>query len=161
MRRSLGVSVACLIIFITSSIALTAEASADAPIKAGEHYLGMVNATHQSPVVKTICPGPVGPNSTGRVAGKQTMSVVRIRRGHGYTGLFNSVYAWFKPAPGGARPIQMHFTHYSSPQLIPNSVRVPCGGTGTAVFSSCPYLAPCAVGWITDNVKVKFEDVAA
>ena len=28
-------------------------------------------------------------------------------------------------------------------------------------FSSCPYLAPCAFGWIPDYVNVQFVNIAA
>jgi len=161
MRRVRAVSVVCLILVGSASLPLAAQASPGAPIRAGEHFLGLVNGTNKSPVVKTFCPGPVGPTSTGRVAGKQTMSVVHVPKGHGYTGRFSSIYAWFKPASGAAAPTQLHFTRFSSPQPIPNSVRVPCCGAGAVVFSACPYLAPCAAGWVTDTVKVQFVDIAA
>jgi len=160
MKRALEISVVSLVFFITLSLPIAAQAGAGAPIRAGEHFLGLVNGTDKLPVVETICPGPVGPGSSGRVAGKQSMTVVRARKGRGYTGHFSFVYAWFEPATGGARPAQLRFTHFSSPQPIPNSIKVPCGGTGAVVFSSCPYLAPCAAGWVTDVVKVKFEGIA-
>jgi hypothetical protein len=161
MRRVVQISAVALALAITGMVPLAAEASAGAPIKAGEHFVGLVNGTHKAPVVKTVCPGPVGPMSMGPVASKQTMSVLHDHKGHGYTGLFNSIYAWFQPSSGGAAPTQLHFKHYSMPKSIPTSIRVPCGGTGIVVFSSCPYLAPCAAGWVTDQVKVKFEDIAA
>lgn len=161
MSRVVGVSVACLALAVAGSMPLSSEAGAGTPIKAGEHFLGLVNGRSKGPVVKTVCPGPVGPTSTGPVAGKQTMSVVRAHKGHGYTGLFDSVYAWFQPAGGGGTPTQLHFRHYSAPASIPTSIHVPCGGSGTVVFSSCPYLAPCAAGWVATTVKVRFEDIAA
>ncbi len=161
MRRVVQISVMCLALAITGAVPLASEASAGAPIKAGQHFLGLVNGTHKAAVVKTVCPGPAGGKRTGPVAGKQTMSVVHNRKGHGYTGLFSSVYAWFQPVTGGAAPTQLHFERYSTPKSIPTSIQVPCGGTGTVVFSSCPYLAPCAAGWVTDVVKVKFENIAA
>ncbi len=160
MKRIVQISLVCLASAVMAAMPLASEAGAGAPIKAGQHFVGLVNATHKEPVVKTVCPGPVGSSRMGPVAGKQTMSVVRVRKGHGYTGLFSSVYAWFQPTTGGAKPTQLHFKHYSTPRTIPTSIRVPCGGTGTVVFSSCPYLAPCAAGWVTDDVKVKFEDIA-
>ena len=134
-------------------------AGAGQQIKAGQHFIGLVNGHHKDAVVYTVCPGPVGGGRTGPVAGKQTMSVVHVKKGHGYTGLFNSVYAWFKPTTSQA-PVQLRFKSYSTPKRIPQSVTVPCGGTGSVVFSSCPYLAPCAAGWVTDTVKVTFEDIA-
>lgn len=160
MRRIVQISVVCMALGFTGSVSLATGASAAVPIKAGQHFFGLVNGTHKAAVVTTVCPGPVGPQSMGPVAGNQTMSVVHNHKGHGYTGGFDSVYAWFQPATGGPKPTQLHFKHYSTPQQIPTTIRVPCGGTGTVVFSSCPYLAPCAAGWITDKVSVKFEDIA-
>jgi hypothetical protein len=161
MRRFVQLSVVCVALALTGTVPLASEASAGTPIRAGQHFVGLVNGTRKAPEVKTVCPGPVGPKSMGPVAGKQTMSVVHERKGHGYTGLFSSIYAWFQPAAGGSKPTQLHFARYSTPKSISTSIQVPCGGTGTVVFSSCPYLAPCAAGWVTDPVKVKFEDIAA
>jgi len=160
MVRVVRISLACL----AGTLLLVAPASmaaAGAPIKAGQHFIGVVNGRHKGAVVATVCPGPAGPSRTGPVAGGQTMSVLHVARGHGYTGLFDSVFAWFQPATGGAAPTQLHFKTYRTPKKIPVSITVPCGGSGTVVFSSCPYLAPCAAGWVTDDVKVTFEDVAA
>jgi hypothetical protein len=161
MKRGIEVSVVSLLLVVGVTVPFVSKADSATPIKAGEHFLGLVNGTRKAPIVKTVCPGPVGATSTGRVAGRQTMSVVHVRKGGGYTGLFSSVYSWFQPVTGSARPIQMRFTSYATPRTIPNSIRVPCGGSGTVVFSSCPYLAPCAAGWVTNDVKVTFEDIAA
>jgi hypothetical protein len=46
-------------------------------------------------------------------------------------------------------------------QSIPTSIQVPCGGSGQVEFSSCPYLAPCAYGWVAEYVTVSFVDIAA
>ena len=57
-------------------------------------------------------------------------------------------------------PEQLKFISYHAPQAIPTSVEVPCAGPGQVVFSSCPYLAPCAYGWVPDYVTVKFVNIA-
>lgn len=158
MRCIVRASVVC--VAAASVLSLAPMAGAVAPIKAGEHFIGLVNATHKAPVVEAVCPGPGGSKRFGTIASGQTMSVVHVAKGNGYTGLFDSVYAWFRPAAGGAAPTQLHFSHYSTPASIPTAIRVPCGGAGTVVFSSCPYLAPCAAGWVVDNVRVTFENIA-
>jgi hypothetical protein len=89
------------------------------------------------------------------------MEVAKAASGHGYTGPFRQVYAWLEPVKAGTRPVMLTFTRYGKPQDIPGSVRVPCGGKGKAVFSPCPYLAPCAAGFIPDTLKVTFENIAA
>lgn len=160
MVRAVRVSVASLAVALMLA-APVSVAAAGAPIKAGQHFIGLVNGRHKGAVVTTVCPGPSGPSRTGTVAGGQTMSIAHVARGHGYTGLFDSVFAWFQPATGGSAPTQLHFKTYRTSKKIPASIMVPCGGTGTVVFSSCPYLAPCAAGWVTDDVRVTFEDVAA
>jgi hypothetical protein len=131
------------------------------PIGPNQHFAGRVNGTSTSAVVDTVCAGPISAGRTGPVAGGQTLSVVRVRRGHGYTGLFAQVYAWFVPqnAPTTA-PTQVKFTSYNTPQAIPTSVTVPCDGTGQVEFSSCPYLAPCAYGWVPYYVTVRFVNIA-
>jgi len=89
------------------------------------------------------------------------MAVAEVAHGHGDTGLFSRIYAWFEPVRTGTRPVMLSFTEYGRPRDIPRSVRVPCNGKGEAVFSSCPYLAPCAAGFVQDRLKVKFENIAA
>jgi len=160
MTRVVRRAAVCLAATVLLVLPAVSVAGAGAPIKAGQHFVGLVNGAHRSPIVTTVCPGPVGPTRMGPVAGKQTMALVHVKRGHGYTGLFSSVYAWFQPTTAGTTPTQLHFKRYAAPKAIPTSILVPCGGTGTVVFSSCPYLAPCAAGWVTDRVKVTFENVA-
>jgi hypothetical protein len=86
---------------------------------------------------------------------------VRARKGHGYTGPFAQIYAWFVPqSTATTAPAQVKFISYNAPQAIPTSVQVPCDGTGQVEFSSCPYLAPCAYGWVPDYVAVQFVNIA-
>jgi hypothetical protein len=139
----------------------SAPASARQPIGPGQHFVGLVNGSNDDPIVYTVCPGPASPDREGPVAGGQTMAVARVRTGTGYTGPFSQIYAWFAPTESGSTPRQLKFTTYRRPRDIPTSVRVPCDGNGTVVFSSCPYLAPCAYGWIPDEVAVRFVNIAA
>jgi hypothetical protein len=139
-------------------------AGAQQPIGPNQHFSGRVNGTAAgtSAVVYTVCAGPVWAGRTGPVAGGQTLSVVRAKRGHGYTGPFAQIYAWFVPQQPATTtaPAQLKFISYNAPQGIPASVQVPCDGTGQVEFSSCPYLAPCAYGWVPDYVSVRFVNIA-
>jgi hypothetical protein len=94
------------------------------------------------------------------VAAGQTVKVVRTASGSGYTGLFSQVYFWVDPPPGGPRPASLTFTTYGTVQTIPTSTQMPCGGSGQVTFSSCPYLAPCAAGWVPETITVTFENLA-
>ena len=62
------------------------------PIGPKQHFAGLVNGKRTSAVVYTVYTGPASPGRTGPVAGGQTLSVVRTRRGHGYTGPFTQIY---------------------------------------------------------------------
>jgi len=140
--------------------ALQNSVSAAPPIKPGQHFDGLVNGKRSIAVVYTVCPGPAQPNGTGGVAGGQTMSVRRAKAGDGFTGLFSQIYAWLADDSSGPRPQQLTFTTYRTTQPIPPAARVPCVGRGHAVFSSCPYLAPCAAGWVPDYVEVMYVNIA-
>jgi hypothetical protein len=139
---------------------LAPPAGAAAPIRSNQHFIGLVNGKQAGAVVKTVCPGPATSGRTGRVMAGQTLSVARRAGGSGYTGPFGQVNAWFVPSQQGPAPVQVRFTSYGEPLTIPTSVRVPCDGTGTVEFSSCPYLAPCAFGWVPTYVKVRFVNIA-
>ena len=139
---------------------LAGPASAQAPIQPDQHFVGLVNGKQANAVVRTVCPGPAASGREGRVVGGQTFSVARLAKGSGYTGPFGQVNVWFVPKQQGPAPVQVRLTKYGQPRSIPNTVRVPCNGTGTVEFSSCPYLAPCAFGWVPTYVKVRFVNVA-
>jgi hypothetical protein len=154
--------VALGLIAATSFGAGVGAAAARQRIGSDQHFIGLVNGSDSKPMVRVVCPGPIYAGRTGPVAGGQTMSVARVATGGGYTGPFSVVYAWFVPPSGNTeRPTQLTLTRYRTPQDIPTSIRVPCGGTGKVEFSSCPYLAPCAYGWVPDYIKVRFVNIAA
>jgi hypothetical protein len=135
-------------------------ASAKPSIQPDQHFVGRVNGRHRDPIVYTVCPGPSSPGRTGHPAAGQKMVVRKKAAGHGETGLFGQVYAWFVPTAGGAAPTQLLFETYGSRQAIPTSLAVPCDGAGQVEFSSCPYLAPCAAGWVPDYVNVRFVNIS-
>jgi hypothetical protein len=136
--------------------------AASAPIGPHQHFEGVVNGARDDATVDTVCPGPAGGDRTGPVAGNQKWWVARVAGGDGDTGPFSQVYAWFVPAQASAaQPVQVRFDSYGVRKAIPTKIQVPCTGTGTVEFSSCPYLAPCAAGWVPDYVTVHFVDIAA
>jgi len=161
MRRPGPVRAAALAAIAIAVVGGTsAAASAQESIGANQHFIGLVNGSHALPTVDTVCPGPIRQGRRGAVAGGQTLSVAEVVHGRGFTGPLSQVYAWFPPRPGKT-PTQFVFDTYGTPQTIPTSVRVPCGGKGRVVFSPCPYLAPCVAGWTPDVVRVQFANIAA
>lgn len=157
LRRSYGWAIGLAMITVGL---IAVPASAQAPIQPDQHFVGVVNGKRADVVVHTVCPGPASPGRTGPVAGGQTFAVARLAKGSGYTGPFGQVNVWFVPKQQQPAPVQVRLTKYGQPRPIPNTVRVPCDGTGTVEFSSCPYLAPCAFGWVPTYVKVRFVDIA-
>ena len=160
VRSCLAVLGVVAVMFFSAGVG---SASAQQAIGPNQRFIGLVNGSNADPAVYVVCPGPVYAGRTGPVAGGQTMSVAQVATGGGYTSVFSSVNSWFVPVPASypANPAELKFTEYGVPQSIPTSIRVPCGGTGQVEFSSCPYLAPCAYGWVPDYVTVRFIDIAA
>ncbi len=159
MRRARHLLAVALVLAAVLAGGATA-AGATEPIRPNQHFVGLVNGRNVKPVVYTVCAGPIWPGRTGPVAGGQHLAVGHVASGAGYTGLFSQVYAWFAQDSSASRPRQVRFTSYGTQRAIPPGVRVPCDGTGTVEFSSCPYLAPCAFGWIPDHVQVTFVNLA-
>jgi hypothetical protein len=140
----------------------TGTAVAQKAIGPNQHFVGLVNGSKANAEVRVVCGGPIYSGRTGPVAGGQSMAVARVANGGGYTGPYHAVYAWFVPASASSTPpTQLKFTAYGVSQSIPTSIQVPCGGSGQVEFSSCPYLAPCAYGWVAEYVTVSFVDIAA
>jgi hypothetical protein len=160
MRRLLRVLVVGLLSVSSVVAVVAAPAAASAPIKPNQHFFGLVNGSRNTPVVYTVCAGPVWNGRTGPVAGGQTMSVARSAKGEGYTGPFQQVYAWFVQDSSGTPPQTLTFTRYGEPQPIPPKVQVPCDGPGQAEFSPCPYLALCTAGFVPHFVDVLFVNIA-
>jgi hypothetical protein len=135
-------------------------AATGAPIGPSQHFAGRVNGQTSIATVHTVCPGPGTAGQFGSIASGQTVSVHRVASGHGYTGLFSQVYAWFVQNESLNGHHAAVITTYRTKVAIPTSVRVPCDGTGRVEFSSCPYLAPCAAGWEPTFVRVRYENIA-
>ncbi len=155
-----------LVVAVIASLTLTTGevgASASASIKPHQHFIGVVGSPQPAaasvPVVTVGCPSPVSTTSTGPITAYQSLAVERAAKGPGYTGLFSQIYAWFAQDSSAHGPQQVKFVKYNTKVEAPTTVRLPCGGTGQVVFSSCPHLAPCAAGWVATAVTVRFKPV--
>jgi hypothetical protein len=135
---------------------LAAPAFAGAPIGPNQSFLGEVNGKNNGAVVYVVCPGPIFPGRTGPPAGNQAVEVTPSRSpsGPGFTGsLGNHVVVRFADDP----TTKMTLGSYDTPAPIPTSLRLPCGGTGKAVFKPKPTsgTARSAVVVVTyDNIAV-------
>lgn len=120
-----------------------------------QHFVGLVNGDHTGAIIYTVCPGPEG--QMGHPAGNQTVEAVRVSSGRGDTGSTGNVIYGYVP---GAPPAITQLTRYGTPGAISTSAMIPCGGNGVVYFSSCPLPQPCGAGAKTDDVAVKFENIA-
>jgi hypothetical protein len=142
------------------TVAATSTAQGATPIRAHQHFRGVVNGKTADAFIRIACPGPA--EQTGAILSGQTLAVTHVRAGGGFTGPFSQVYAWIVPAAGStARPVQVEFKNYNITMPMPAGITVPCDGSAQVEFSSCPYLAPCAFGWTPEYVTVRFVNVAA
>jgi hypothetical protein len=136
-------------------------AASGASIGPHQHFVGRVNGQPSTATVHTVCAGPSTQGQLGSIASGQTVSVIRLSSGRGYTGPFSQVYAWFVQNASLNGHLAVKMTAYRTRVALPTSVRVPCDGTGRVEFSSCPYLAPCAAGWVPAYVRVQYVNIAA
>jgi hypothetical protein len=129
-------------------------AVASAPIGPNQHFIGLVSGNHVNAVIYTICPGP-GTGDGPPVSG-QTVAVRRVASGGGDTGTgAHVIYARVTPTT----VVELKADGRTAP--LPTSARVPCQGTGTLSFSTCPLPQPCGAGSEVDNVSVRFLNVGA
>jgi hypothetical protein len=133
-------------------------AAASTPVGPNQHFIGLVNAKHVGAVVYVACPGPVDGDGdgTGPIAGNQTVAVRHVSSGGGDTGQgAHLIYVRITPTT------IVSLTAYGDPKAIPTSAMVPCRGSGSVVFSSCPLPQPCGAGAQPDSVPVTYLNVAA
>ena len=140
-----GVATACPMLLVTASPASAARA------KIGPHevYTALINKRtgRFAPVaIQMACFGPVRPGQTGHPLPGQTISVLPAATASGNIGRTgadaNSVGAFFgAPPPAGARPradTSNVIFRYFGTRALPQSLLLPCGGSGTVIFVSIP-----------------------
>lgn len=109
------------------------------PIGPNMYFYGLVNGKAANAVVQVVCPGPVGPNSTGHPVDGQSVEVRSVvppvSSQYGYTGSSaRQIDAGLTlPSSSVANP-PIVFTSFFAPGKIPAGWVVPCGGSTTMVF---------------------------
>jgi hypothetical protein len=151
----------CLRIAVLATVAALGTAipaqAATPPIGPNQHFVGLVNGKHVGAVIYVVCPGPAGGDRTGPPAGNQTVKVLRVASGGGYTGpSAHQIWAEFNKDAIHV----VGFTTYNTAKAIPTSLRLPCSGTGTVTFTTCFGTLPCAATAKDDVVPVTFENIA-
>jgi hypothetical protein len=119
-------------------------ASAAAPIRPHQHFVGLINGSTGTPQPATIrmaCFGPIQPGQTGHPFGGQTVAVQRVAAtaNSGFTGdRTTSIGAFFgPPPPSGTSASYVDFTTYGQ-KALPTSLTLPCSGSGKVSFVPLP-----------------------
>jgi hypothetical protein len=121
-----------------------------------QHFIGLVNGKSSDAVIYVVCPGPAGGNRTGPPAGNQTVDVHQVESGGGDTGSLGN-HLWSQL---DRFHIIASFDYYDSPAGLPNTLQLPCDGTGVVTFTSCFDTLPCGVDTVDYLVKVTFVNIA-
>ena len=154
-RRGVGVLVG--VALIASMVAAAGmPARAASRVRPRQHFIGVVNGNHDDAVVYVACGGPRGGDRTTTPLDGQTVSVQRVRKGGGDTGVGGRViWAQF----GSGQPFAA-FNRYRVAQPIPTTLQVPCEGRAAINFTSCFDPVPCAPDARPDVVQVTFVNLA-
>jgi hypothetical protein len=122
--------------------AATASAQNALPIGPNQYFNAQVNGTAVNAKITVVCPGPVGPTSTGHPISGQYVEVFLIlppvTSSLGFTGTAaNQIDAFFGPLSSTANPpvvLKQYFVKYA----IPTTLNLPCGGHGVVDFVPIP-----------------------
>jgi hypothetical protein len=142
--RPLGTALALAVLGGTAGLA-SAGAAAASPLPIAPHqtFVGQVNGVTIDAVIKVGCFGPGTPTSTGHPLEGQDVSVQLVSGGApgtatvGYTGeSADRVRVAFNTSVSAA-PIT-EIKAYGLAVAIPQSLDLPCSGTGTLVFAPAP-----------------------
>jgi hypothetical protein len=121
-----------------------------------QHFVGLVNGKSRDAVIYVVCAGPAGGNRTGPPTGDQTVDVHQVASGGGNTGAFgNRLWSQLDPVN-----VIASFGSYDAPVALPNTLQLPCEGTGVVTFTSCFDTLPCAADAVDFLVTVTFVNLA-
>ncbi len=125
------------------------------PIGPGQYFSGLVNGATDESTISVVCLGPVLPGATGHPLSGQSVSVNHVDPGKGgdigYTGTASSVRVGFPVAATTGLPVVIRT--YATPSDIPQTLNLPCSGSGDVVF------APSDGSGTPATVKVTFVAV--
>lgn len=137
-----------------------AAALSPLPVGPGQTFVGQVNGVTIGAVIKVACFGPVTPTSTGHPLSGQQVSAQLIASTTpasaivGYTGTSAD-----RDVVGFGNAVSVSpatvIKAYGLPVVIPQSLNLPCFGTGTVSFVPAPTSATAQ----TATVEVTFVSV--
>jgi hypothetical protein len=112
-----------------------AAAEAKAPIQPNQYFNGLVNGKSKDATILMACPGPVG--GLGHpVAGQYVTVEGPLSSGEGFTGKAKSIDATLEFLTPSSTPVHLAtFRYYYEPGAISTELKLPCEGSGVAVFN--------------------------
>ena len=139
---------------LAAALVPAASASAQDPVPVGpnQYFSATVNGASSNAVVKVVCPGPIGPNSTGHPISGQTVEVYELlpptASNVGFTGsAAHQIDAGFVSPSAANAPIVMsaYFVQYQ----IPTTYNLPCSGQGVVAFVPQPTSGTARNAYVT------------
>jgi hypothetical protein len=110
-------------------------ATAKAPIAPNQYFNGLVNGQSKAATILMACPGPVG-GMGHPVAGQYVSVEGPLSSGAGFTGKAKSIAATLEFNSPISTPVHLAtFRYYYEPGAISTELRLPCEGSGVAVFT--------------------------
>jgi hypothetical protein len=115
--------------------AAAAQAPSKAPIQPNQYFNGLVNGKSKDATILMACPGPVG-GMGHPVAGQYVTVEGPLSSGEGFTGKAKSIDATLEFLTPSSTPVHLAtFRYYHEPGAISTELKLPCEGSGVAVFS--------------------------
>ena len=129
------------IVLAAASIAASAgllgagAAAAKAPIAPNQYFNGLVNGQSKEATIMMACPGPAG-GMGHPVAGQYVTVEGPLSSGAGFTGKAKSIDATLEFNSPSSTPVHLAtFRYYFEPGAISTELKLPCEGSGVAVFT--------------------------
>ena len=137
---------------LSVAVATTPVASADVTVPVGPEQVfhGLINGLHPNALIRVVCDGP----GFGHPRAGQTISVAQGTPPSGASGYTGSTGTSIEVTffPSGPRPQTFVFTTYDTPQELPATMAVPCGGSTILRFEAQPHSDDA----VDDGVMVNF-----
>jgi hypothetical protein len=122
-----------------------------------QRFVGLVNADHSGAVIYVACAGPIYEGRTGPAVSGQSVAALLLPGGAlpsgGSTGAASRLVIAF---PDSSVAATMNLRRYGVAKLLPSTLQLPCGGTGTVTFTP----APASATSVPDTVAVTYENIA-
>jgi hypothetical protein len=135
MRRIVVAAAAIAASTVLLGAGAAAAAPSKAPIQPNQYFNGLVNGKSKDATILMACPGPIG-GMGHPVAGQYVTVEGPLSSGEGFTGKAKSIDATLEFFTPSSTPVHLAtFRYYYEPGAISTELKLPCEGSGVAVFT--------------------------